>query len=297
MFLVTWHGVLEKGKVAKKKKYSTVVIFDKHQGDPKSLAVRTEHLDRWKWYVLTGIVFIALLFVALLFYARQAARNERAAELLNKYRQEVLKPMAIDTNVAKAYIEKIDHKLVKIEKYLRQRGVEPVGKPQFFRAEKHGRQAIRTYIRYAAYLNEVLKKAQDTPMGYPLNKRISSGFGYRGDPFHSRRSVYHHGIDIDGDHGDRVNTTANGTVISAGWNSGYGNCIIIRHQSGYETLYGHLSKISVRKGEHVRAGQCIGLVGSTGHSTGNHLHYEVHRAGKERNPVNFLAYSINDGNF
>lgn len=283
--------------MAKKKKYSTVVIFDKHQGDPKSLAVRSEHLDRWKWYVIAGVGFVVLLFVALLFYARQAARNERAAQLLHEYQQEVLKPMAIDTNVAKAYIHKIDNKLRKIEKYLRQRGVELMGKPEFSHVEKHGRQAIQTYIHYARYLTEVLKKAQATPLGYPLYNRISSGFGYRGDPFHARRSVYHHGIDIEGDRGDRVNTTANGTIISAGWNSGYGNCIIIRHASGYETLYGHLSKIKVRTGERVRAGQCIGLVGSTGHSTGNHLHYEVHRGGQEKNPIHFLAYSTNDGNF
>lgn len=277
--------------VAKKKKYSTVVIFDKHQGDPKTLAVRSEHVDRWKWYVLTGVLFVVLLFVALFFYARQAARNERAAVLLHEYQQEVLKPMAIDTNVAKAYIRKIDRKLEKIERYLHQRGVELMGKPEFSHASgKHPHQAIRTYILYAQYLTEVLKLAQATPLGYPVYNHISSGFGYRSDPFHRRRGVFHHGIDIDGEQGDRVNSTASGVVSSAGWNSGYGNCVIIRHASGYETLYGHLSKITVKTGERVRAGQRIGLVGSTGHSTGSHLHYEVHRSGTEKNPIHFLAF-------
>jgi murein DD-endopeptidase MepM/ murein hydrolase activator NlpD len=291
------HRYCSGGKKVKKKKYSTILIFDKHQGDPKSLNVRSEHLSRLKWYILSGVIFILLLFIGLLFYAREAARNERAAQMLHEYQQEVVKPMAIDTNFAKAYIEKVDRKLKKIENYLEQRGVKITGKPEFAGIGKQSKQAIQTYIQYADYLTEVLRKAQSTPMGYPLNKRISSKFGYRGDPFHSRGSVYHHGIDIDGDLGDRVNTTANGTVVSAGWNSGYGNCVVIKHVSGYETLYGHLSKINVKQGQRVRSGQSIGLVGSTGHSTGDHLHYEIHREGKEFDPVQFLAYSSNDGNF
>jgi len=284
-------------KVAKKKKYSTILIFDKHQGDPKSIKVRSEHVSRLKWYILSGVVFLVLLFTALLFYAREAKRNERAAQMLHEYQQHVLKPMAIDTNVAKAYIQKIDRRLQKIEKYLEQRGVELLGKPEFSRDGKQSHKVIRTYIDYNNYMTEVLKKAKSTPMGYPLKNRISSRFGYRGDPFHTRGSVFHHGIDIKGELGDRVNSTASGTVLSADWNSGYGNCVIIRHESGYETLYGHLSKIKVEKGQKVKAGQCVGLVGSTGHSTGNHLHYEVHRGGKEHDPVHFLAYSTNNGNF
>lgn len=274
----------------KKKKYSTVVIFDKSQPEPTTLSVKSKHLDRWKLYVLSGSVFLVLLFIALVFYAKQAARNERAAIMLEKYRKEVLKPLAIDTNVAKEYIRKIDLKLQKLEKYLKQRGVKLSGKTDLIHGNvKPSGQAIRTYVAYDKFLSEILRKSQSIPMGYPFKNKISSGFGYRVDPFGRRRSVNHHGIDIVGDRGDKIRVTANGEVIGASWNSGYGNCVVVKHASGYTTLYGHLSAINVHKGQKVVAGQCIGLMGSTGHSTGNHLHYEVHRKNQELNPIKFLT--------
>lgn len=275
--------------MAKKRKYSTVVIFDKNQPEPKALAVRSQHIDRWKLYVLSALIFFALLFTALLFYAREAKRNERAAIKLEKYRREVLKPLAVDTNTAKAYIRQIDAKIKRLEKYLKQRGVRLSGKSAFLKGEKRAsKQAIRTYVFYDKYLSELLAETQSTPIGFPFKNKISSGFGYRGDPFGRRRSVRHTGIDIVGDRGDKITVTANGTVTLASWNSGYGNCVIVRHGSGYSTLYGHLSALLVKPGQRVKAGQCVGLMGSTGHSTGNHLHYEVHHFDRPINPVNYL---------
>ena len=81
---------------------------------------------------------------------------------------------------------------------------------------------------------------------------------------------------------------AKGEVKFAGLKSGFGNCIILKHGNGFETLYGHLSKISVRVGEQIDIGQQIGLIGSTGRSTGPHLHYEVLHYGKKINPASFL---------
>jgi len=82
---------------------------------------------------------------------------------------------------------------------------------------------------------------------------------------------------------------AKGKVIFAGIKGGYGNCIIIKHANGFETLYGHLSKIKVKKGHQVEIGEHIGNIGSTGRSTGPHLHYEVHQNGKRINPQSFLT--------
>jgi murein DD-endopeptidase MepM/ murein hydrolase activator NlpD len=99
----------------------------------------------------------------------------------------------------------------------------------------------------------------------------------------------HTGIDISADSGDPVYATGDGTVESAGWSGDYGNMVVLNHSdSGFETRYAHLSAFSVRPGEHVTRGQVIGLVGSTGRSTGSHLHYELLYNGKLTNPLSLL---------
>jgi murein DD-endopeptidase MepM/ murein hydrolase activator NlpD len=122
---------------------------------------------------------------------------------------------------------------------------------------------------------------------------MTSVFGYRGDPFNSEHAENHPGIDFRGAMGDAVKCTANGKVVHASWYGGYGNCIIIKHMGDYQTLYGHLSHINVKVGEEVKVGDVIGLVGSTGHSTGAHLHYEVRKNGTPVNPAKFLTLNNN----
>lgn len=120
----------------------------------------------------------------------------------------------------------------------------------------------------------------------PLNfKRISSGFGGRKHPISGNWKT-HKGIDLAASTGTPVESVGDGTVISAGRNGGYGNYILIRHTQGYETAYAHLSKINVKKGQRVTQGQLIGAVGTTGNSTGPHLHYEMHKNGKVIDPFN-----------
>lgn len=117
---------------------------------------------------------------------------------------------------------------------------------------------------------------------------IGSGFGYRTDPFY-RTQRFHAGIDFTAPRGVEVYATADGTVelvVSEIW--GYGQHIIINHGNGFKTLYAHLSKFKVKRGQKVTRGQLIGLVGSTGKSTGAHLHYEVHKNGEKLNPAYFF---------
>jgi murein DD-endopeptidase MepM/ murein hydrolase activator NlpD len=110
---------------------------------------------------------------------------------------------------------------------------------------------------------------------YPLTAPapISSRFGWRTHPLTGSRR-FHSGVDIAAPSGAPVVATASGTIISAGWNGGYGNAVIIQHNDTQQTLYGHLSKVSVQPGQTIAAGTVIGLVGSTGNSTGPHLHFE-----------------------
>jgi len=117
--------------------------------------------------------------------------------------------------------------------------------------------------------------------------RFTSGFGTRSDPFRGRAAM-HSGIDLAGPVGTPIYAAADATVGHAGVRGGYGNLIELDHGSGIATRYGHLSRISVTAGERVRRGQLIGLMGSTGRSTGSHLHYEVRIDGRAVNPLPFL---------
>jgi murein DD-endopeptidase MepM/ murein hydrolase activator NlpD len=127
------------------------------------------------------------------------------------------------------------------------------------------------------------------PVGAPLaSRRISSRFGNRLDPF-LKRPAFHAGIDFVAAAGTPVRSTAPGVVVSAGWNGGYGRMVEIKHSDGISTRYGHLSAILVSVGDKVGAGTPVGRVGSTGRSTGPHLHYETLSGGKAINPAAYLA--------
>ena len=118
--------------------------------------------------------------------------------------------------------------------------------------------------------------------------KINNEFGFRRNPFGGRSYEFHSGMDIDGDRGDMVVAPANGTIIKAGWQGGYGRLIEIDHGNGLTTRYGHLSTLKIKEGDTVQRGQLIGLVGSTGRSTGPHLHYELRLEKKAINPRRFL---------
>jgi murein DD-endopeptidase MepM/ murein hydrolase activator NlpD len=128
---------------------------------------------------------------------------------------------------------------------------------------------------------------QRTPAGMPAPGYISSGFGGRSDPF-GRGRAHHLGIDIDANTGDPVTAAAEGVVSFSGVRAGYGNVVEIDHGNGYTTLYAHNSRNLVRVGDVVRVGQLIAKVGSTGRSTGSHLHFEVHVNGRPVNPRQYL---------
>lgn len=121
----------------------------------------------------------------------------------------------------------------------------------------------------------------------PLAGRYSSHFGGRVHPIF-RQYGFHNGVDIAAAHGTPVGASCEGVVTAAGWMGGYGKAVIIDHSKGYRTLYGHLSSIYVRPGQRVAAGRIIGRVGSTGWSTGPHLHFTLWHNGRLINPLSVL---------
>lgn len=123
-------------------------------------------------------------------------------------------------------------------------------------------------------------------------RRIGSYFGYRTDPFY-KVTKFHEGIDFTAQVGTDVYATGDGVITQVERSyGGYGNCITINHGFGYSTMYAHLSRMGVRRGEKVKRGQVIGQVGNTGKSTSPHLHYEVRKGGKPVDPINFFFNDI-----
>lgn len=126
------------------------------------------------------------------------------------------------------------------------------------------------------------------PYGLPVRTQgVTSGFGSRWHPVLGGYR-FHAGIDLAAPTGTAIVATSPGAVVAAGWCGGYGQCVTIDHGGGVMTLYGHLSRIDVAPGQQIARGQSIGLVGSTGRSTGPHLHYEVRINGTAVNPADYL---------
>jgi murein DD-endopeptidase MepM/ murein hydrolase activator NlpD len=134
-----------------------------------------------------------------------------------------------------------------------------------------------------------LAKAEARPRGMPLRGevRMTSRFGLRRDPVASG-SEFHNGLDFDGELGTPIYATAPGIAETAGWKNGYGRCVVLAHGWGYQTLYGHMSRVAVTEGARVKRGQLIGYVGNTGRSTGTHLHYTVYLQGEAVDPRPYL---------
>lgn len=122
-------------------------------------------------------------------------------------------------------------------------------------------------------------------------KKTASGYGWRVDPVYKTRR-FHEGMDFSAATGTPVFATGDGVVLKAGWQQGYGNTIEIDHGYGYKTVYAHLNKVKVRKGQKIKRSDVIGEVGNTGKSTGPHLHYEVRLKGKPMNPMNYYFLDL-----
>jgi murein DD-endopeptidase MepM/ murein hydrolase activator NlpD len=142
-------------------------------------------------------------------------------------------------------------------------------------------------LRKLVMLNDVV---ESMPLGSPMstsNYKRTSGYGTRVDPFRGTLS-FHAGIDLAGPAGAKILAANDGRVEFAGWKTAYGNVVDVKHEYGFVTRYGHLKQILVRNGQFVKKGQAIAVQGSTGRSTGDHLHYEVRYNNQPINPANFM---------
>lgn len=150
-------------------------------------------------------------------------------------------------------------------------------------------QEVFAQIDDVSYYREVMKSV---PIGKPVwSYWLSSSFGHRSDPF-NKKSATHKGVDLASNKGNKVKTMAKGKVTRSSWNGGYGNMVEIDHGNGFKTKYAHLNKAYVKKGAYVNPGDTIGEVGSTGRSTGPHLHYEILYNGTPVDPMAFIKAQL-----
>jgi murein DD-endopeptidase MepM/ murein hydrolase activator NlpD len=143
----------------------------------------------------------------------------------------------------------------------------------------------------AAPLERSTRILVPTTLNQPILGSLRSVFGPRRDPINGRMR-FHKGIDIAAKSGTPIGAAAEGTVVFSGRNKGYGNMVMVEHSDGRRTLYAHASRLFVRVGERVRRGQAIAAVGSTGHSTGPHLHFEVRQGTVALNPLKNISNGL-----
>jgi murein DD-endopeptidase MepM/ murein hydrolase activator NlpD len=270
---------------------TTILFVNKNAQAFKPIQVSNGLILHWKKYIAGIILSFAVLIGTIIYLiSLQSEQLQKQLFLSNRIHHMRSAFSQVDTSAMKEKFSKIDTELSGINQFLKARGIKPVA----VGAEGgEGDDGILSGDEisdfYIKYLNRLSYDFSHTPLGLPFNGRITSTFGHRENPFGGASVETHKGLDIAGPYGSPVKAMAVGTVEFAGTRGGFGNCIMLKHANGFETLYGHLSQILVRVGQKVNIGQLIGKVGSTGRSTGPHLHYEIHKNGQKINPQSFLT--------
>jgi murein DD-endopeptidase MepM/ murein hydrolase activator NlpD len=161
-------------------------------------------------------------------------------------------------------------------------------KEQFDDMQRTGESVLKNYDEISNYIKDQKELYRATPLNWPTQGRLTSYFGLRKFPLDGMDSEFHRGIDIANKEGTPVTATADGVVRIASWQGGYGRMVVLDHGRGYRTYYGHNSQLLVKVGDNVKRGQAIALMGTSGVSTGHHLHYEVWHNGRVLNPMKFV---------
>ncbi|MDP4094395.1 MAG: M23 family metallopeptidase [Bacillota bacterium] len=304
-----------KGKIKKQKKYLSVAIIPHSLDKIKVLKFKALYSK-----IIAVCVLICIIFISAGFFTYSALKentdlkkNEDSLLNLSSEQKKLLEDKAQEIkqlqDIEKSYDKKIEDFTNKYndmaQKYLTSRGdAIRSGKPtsnsaSIFINDAKELKNILTDLEQLnisrgineANLTDTQKKLDEyldsMPTTWPTSGRISSPFGGRPDPFNDS-SRFHTGLDIAAPVGRNIVAAGSGTVITAGRTSVYGNTVIIDHGHGITTKYGHTSKILVKKGQKVKKGDIIARVGSTGRSTGPHLHFEVSINGTPVDPLKYL---------
>ena len=264
-------------------KKTTVIFIDTDQRFKKPILIPTFFLEYWKFISVSVMIFLSLgvytfILIGKMYFTQQQNEIHAQNERIKTFSQELSRQYDFITK-----------QITEVNKLLVSKGIQKPNQksidivPKFVSPLEMGDNK-----QFEQYLEDFKLAISTTPVGSPVDGRISSSFGVRSNPFSGNGRESHKGLDISAPEGSPVKCTAEGKVIFAGFRGDFGNLVVISHGGEYETYYGHLSEILVKKGEDVIANSLIGKVGSTGRSTGPHLHYEIHRNDKKINPKTFI---------
>lgn len=208
--------------------------------------------------------------------------------LVSRYEANIFRLQRDRSNLLESSISRLDERSRIIEEIMNHVGIKVKkeegsgfsGGPFIEQGEKYGE-------RLLSLTDEYLDVLKSLPLGPPVSGKISSHFGQRIDPLVEMKA-FHPGIDFRGKRGDKIRATADAVVKKVAYDKDYGRHVVLTHGNNFETLYAHMQKALVKEGETVERGQVLGLIGSTGRSTGPHLHYGVRYKGKYVDPMKYL---------
>lgn len=281
------------------RKRSTLLIVDAQK--TQSLTVNTFLLYAIKPLLLFLSFLTVILAIALSYFVLHYLDGVNKNQSLQSEVNHLKNATSSEVEAKISALEESETAIIKLQTYLKERGVDV--NPVSFKRQETGinnaaggpeielAKPIPYIGSFSEQTNTLLTIAQSIPLGRPHHGEQTSGFGYRANPFTGRGAEFHGGLDFRGTYGEPVYTTATGKVSYANRMGGYGLLVIVQHNGGYETRYAHLNEIDVKVGDKVTVGQQIGKLGSSGRSTGPHLHYEVRQHGERLDPANFLNLS------
>ena len=269
---------------------TSVLIVNSKDKNTKVRQVPTHIIVNWRKYAYSFVLIAITLFLVsgyLVYQNTSRSYKERLARA--NYIQS-----QIDLKKALTTFASIDSGIFRINMFLQERGLENL-KLENVGGIDEGFDIIHIN-EFTGFYDNQLFDLENTlfriPLGKPFEGDINSNYGYRRNPFTSKGIEFHSGVDFKGRQGDSIRATGNGVVSFAGYNGGYGRCIVINHNESLQTLYAHLKQIDVKEGQTIQSGDHIGLMGSTGRSTGPHLHYEVIFDDKKINPLKYISFDL-----
>ena len=250
------HNIHKPASMNHNKQKTTILFVNKNSRAIKPIQVSNALITNWKKYVfLLSLIFVSLIGVIIYLTAgkiRQEKMQETISMKLHSMRSAISQ---VDTNAIRKKFTKIDNELTTINGYLKARGIRSsINVSQGGEEDNDIISTAEISDFYEGYLNRIIYNISYTPLGLPYHGSLTSAFGHRENPFGGNAVETHKGLDISGPMGAAVKAMAKGEVIFAGSKGGFGNCIILKHGNGFETLYGHLSKITVHAGEQIEIG-------------------------------------------
>lgn len=270
-----------------KEKITINIVWHDHR-KPITLSIRKVTIKRFVFAGITlTILFSGFSIWSMLKHTENSKLRAKQEEILQE--KKMLEEEARKLAQMKEKLQALERALFDLHSYLKERGIrleksKATGGGSVYEPLYEDR--LDALLQFA---NKTYQTLRETPIGYPVKGNITSTFGWRKNPF-GRGYEFHTGIDIEAPYGTPVLATADGKVVFVGNLPDYGKTVIVKHPSGYSTLYAHLSSMEIKEGQFIKAGQILGRVGSTGRSTGPHLHYEVILENKTLDPMKFLVW-------